>query len=91
MKTGKFSIVKITAITDCSDINSNARLQLCDSKETTLETKDDADHIILDLQKKATSEESIVFDCPEPITVRNGLLPMVTTNLKPGSTLVYIK
>jgi len=88
-KSGRFRIVKITAT--CSDSVAAAQLQLADTAKTVYSAKDKDDKIVVDLKRVAACQPNIIFDGPEGIPIRNGLFPLITTNLVPGSTLVYIR
>lgn len=89
MKRGKFEILKITAA--CSSSSAEARMQLCDSRRVSPSSKTPAEHLICDLKRVAACDANIIFDCPEPIKIRNGLAPLILTNLVVGSIIVYIR
>jgi hypothetical protein len=89
VRTGKLEIVKVTAA--CSDSTAAARLQLVDSARGLPASKNKEDRILVDLKRVAVCDANIVFDCPEPIKVRSTVSPLLTTNLVPGSVMVYVR
>jgi hypothetical protein len=89
VKTGRFEIMKITAA--CSDSNAAARLQLIDSERKLPSSKITGDRMLVDLKRVAVCDANIIFDCPEPIKVRDTVSPLLSTNLVPGSIMVYVR
>lgn len=89
IKTGRFEIMKITAA--CSDSSAAARLQLIDSARQLPASKLKADKLLVDLKRVAACQPNIVFDCEEPIKVRDTISPIYSTNLVPGSIMVYVR
>ena len=89
---GKHRIVAVTAV--CSDTNAAAQLQLVETTRTLPASKTSAEKIIFDMKRVAACEANIEWIAPDtkdPIVVNSNLYPLLTTNLVPGSILVYAK
>jgi hypothetical protein len=87
-REGKFQIWKILAA--CSDSSASSRLTLLDSKKTSVASKQYGDRLFTDAKRVAACNANIEITFPTPIKVVDGIFPLTTTNLVPGSIFVYV-
>lgn len=88
-KEGKFQIFKILAA--CSSTVAASQIILADSKKTSIKDKLKTDRYVLNAKRIAACDANIEINFPEPIKVTDGIFPLTTSNLVPGSIFVYVR
>jgi len=97
LKSGKFSIVSVSAIVN--DETSNSRLGFIDDKAIPtnassgriLQNTYDLQNCIIDIKGIGGVDGTINYVPPEPIVIRNATSLVHSDNIKPGTIKVYVR